>query len=74
MNEKKVKKFDAVEMSLSIKRKLYEENKNLSIADYLKKLSEEAKKSKFWKTKSPTSSSKKTKRNSINRINKSYTH
>jgi len=46
------KKFDAVKMSLDIKEALYNENKDLSTEEYLKKISNEVKKSPYWKTKS----------------------
>jgi len=50
---KKQKKFDAVKMALDIKEAIYNENKDLSLSDYLKKISEEVHQSSYWKKKKP---------------------
>ena len=44
----KDKKFDCVKMTRSIREKLYEEHKDLNKVEYLKLLSEEAKKSSLY--------------------------
>jgi hypothetical protein len=50
MNKTK-KKFDSVKMSLDIKEALYNENKELSLSEYLEKISKEVQNASFWQEK-----------------------
>lgn len=50
MNKTK-KKFDSVKMSLDIKEALYNENKELSLSEYLEKISKEVKNASLWQEK-----------------------
>ena len=43
------KGFDCVNMKNDIQRKLYEEHKGLDFKEYIKVISQEAKKSDLWK-------------------------